>query len=495
MRPYKTLLPLDRTSRTPLYLQLANGFIHHISSGGLPPATKLPGSRTLANLLGINRRTVATAYEELAAQGWVEIRPNQGCFVSDALPTLKARALPNTTATHTSHTAPSFALHPPPWMLPTEHSTTSALAIDDGYPDVRLAPLDTLGKNLAFLMRTPQTQPLMTYRQSFLGDLDLRRALVEYLAETRGLRVTPAHILLTRGSLMAFYLLFRTLLRPGEAVIVGTPGFTEGHRTIQLAGGTLVYVPVDAEGLQTDAIEALCAQRSIRAVYIIPHHHYPTTVSLSAARRMHLLDLAERYGFAIVEDDYDYDFHYASSPLLPVASSDPYGAVAYVGSFSKTLAPSLRLGFIVAPEALIEQVALRSRFTDSFGNTALERAVAMLFASGDLRRHLKKALGVYRTRRDAFCTRLHADLGHALDFAMPEGGLAVWARLKQPFTLGAIRAEAAKQGLRLADSNAFGPIPQEALRLGFASRTLEESETLLNLLTTVFYSKQKSRAT
>ena len=360
MRPYKTLLSLDRTLRTPLYLQLANGFIHHIAAGVVPPSTKLPGSRSLAQLLGLNRRTVATAYEELAAQGWVQIRPSQGCFVSDALPTLNARSLPDA-GRQTPKRVPSFTLHEPPFLRHDEPSPQGKTLIDDGYPDVRLAPLDALGKNLAFLMRTPQTQSLMTYRQSFLGDLDLRRALMDYLAETRGLRVTPAHILLTRGSLMAFYLLFRTLLRPGEAVLVGTPGFAEGHRTIHLAGGELVYVPVDADGLQTDAVEAVCAKRSIRAVYIIPHHHYPTTVSLSAARRMHLLDLAERYGFAIVEDDYDYDFHYASSPLLPIASSDPHGAVAYVGSFSKTLAPSLRLGFIVAPEALIERVALRNR--------------------------------------------------------------------------------------------------------------------------------------
>ncbi|MEM6648328.1 MAG: PLP-dependent aminotransferase family protein, partial [Bacteroidota bacterium] len=264
------------------------------------------------------------------------------------------------------------------------------------------------------------------------------------------------------------------------------PGFVEGHRTIQLAGGTLVYVPVDADGLQTDVIESLCAERPIRAVYVISHHHYPTTVSLSAARRMQLLDLADRHGFAIVEDDYDYDFHYASSPLLPVASSDPHGAVAYVGSFSKTLAPSLRLGYIVAPQALIEQVALRSRYTDSFGNTAMERAVAMLFTSGDLRRHLKKALATYRARRNAFCERLQTDLGHALDFSVPEGGLAVWARLKPPFTLDALRASTAERGLHVPTSDAFSSVPQDAIRLGFASRTREETQAMLDLFVASF---------
>ncbi|MEM1095302.1 MAG: PLP-dependent aminotransferase family protein [Bacteroidota bacterium] len=486
MDPYRSLIPLDRKARTPLYLQVANGFIQQISAGVLQPCTKLPGSRTLAQRLEVNRRTVATAYEELSAQGWVEIRPNRGCFVSAELPTLNVRSLPNGGAPQAAKATPSFALHPPPLVLPPDAPAPSGLAIDDGYPDVRLAPLEALGKNLGFLMRTAQTKPLMTYRQAFLGDLDFRRELVEYVAETRGLRVTPAHIMLTRGSLMAFYLLFRTLLRPGEAVIVGQPGFVEGHRTIQLAGGTLVYVPVDDEGLQTDVIESICTKQSIRAVYVISHHHYPTTVSLSAARRMHLLDLAEQHRFAIVEDDYDYDFHYASSPLLPVASSDPHGAVAYVGSFSKTLAPSLRLGFLVAPEAVIEQVALRSRYTDSFGNTAMERAVAMLFASGDLRRHLKKALATYRTRRAAFCARLQADLGHALAFSVPEGGLAVWARLKPPFTLAALRASAATNGLQLPTSDAFSPVPQDALRLGFASRTVEEAQTVLDLLVASF---------
>ncbi|MEN0007039.1 MAG: PLP-dependent aminotransferase family protein, partial [Bacteroidota bacterium] len=325
---------------------------------------------------------------------------------------------------------------------------------------------------------------LMTYHQAYQGDIQLRRALAKYLTETRGIHVEVSNILITRGSLMAFYLLFQNLLSPGDKVIVGNPGFNEAHNSIRLAQGQLVRVAVDEEGMDVDAVERICEKERIRAVYIVPHHHYPTTVALSAERRMRLLLLAERYGFAIIEDDYDYDFHYSSSPVLPMASSDYAGTVAYVGSFSKTIAPSLRIGFIVAPEALIQALTKFSRFVDSHGNTALERAVAMLFANGEINRHLKKATTIYRNRRDHCCAMLQKELGPFIDFNVPEGGLAVWVKFKPPLSIQQLHQKAAQIGLRFPDTHLFCP-PNETLnatRIGFASRTPEEMTNAIKLL-------------
>jgi len=305
--------------------------------------------------------------------------------------------------------------------------------------------------------------------------MKVRHELCNYLSETRSIHVDIDHIMTTRGSLMAFYVLFRTLItKDCDQVVVAYPGFSQGHEAIKLAGGKLNFVSADAHGMCVDQIEDLCKRKKIRAVFIVPHHHYPTTVSLSAQRRMELLALAECYRFAIVEDDYDYDFHYSSAPILPIASIDNFGSVAYVGSFSKTVAPALRLGFIVAPKQLIQEASKVSKYIDSFGNIAQERSVAMLFQDGLIRRHLRKALKTYRERRDHFCYLLDSELGDYFDFQVPEGGLAVWTRLKsQP--LNTLQAHCRKHRIGIPDASGYfsKPFVEDALRIGFASMTIE----------------------
>lgn len=484
MLPYRTILKLNGSSGVPKYLQITNEFIKHISSGVIAPGLKLPGSRQLSEILGVNRRTVIAALDELASQGWITIHASKGSFVTDKLPQIKPKSIvaepPKKEIEKSSfhiHTHLDKSQHSPP--------VSYDFLINDGYPDVRLAPLKELAQNYSYIMSSSLSRSLMTYRQAFLGDEILRQELARYLMETRSIQVDPDNIMITRGSLMAFYVLFKTILSPSDnQVIVGYPGFNEGHEAIRLAGGQLHYVPVDEDGMNVDHIESICKKRKIRAVFIIPHHHYPTTVSLSASRRMALLQLADKYGFAIVEDDYDYDFHYSSAPILPVASTDYKGSVAYVGSFSKTIAPTLRLGFIVAPKDLIRAASLVSRYIDSFGNIGMERATAMLFQDGLVRRHLRKALNTYRERRDHFCDLLATKLGDSLDFRAPEGGLAVWVKLSDDIQLMALIEQAKKKKLRIPDESAFSHSPFESncLRIGFASMNPAEQEVCVGLL-------------
>ncbi len=486
MLPYKTIVEINEASNVPKYLQITNEFIKNITCGIIVPGQKLPGSRQLAEMLKLNRRTVIAAYDELAAQGWVSITPNKGCFVKSKFPTIKPRVISNEKTIKKETEKVSFYLkksHPIGIEL-----LRYSLKINDGYPDIRLAPLKELGKNYAYVLRSSMGKNLMNYGQKYLGDEVLRQELVKYLAETRSIHVGTENVMTTRGSLMAFYILFKAILTEKDKdVIVGYPGFNEGHEAIKLAGGQLNFVKVDEEGMNIDQVERLCKKKSIRAVFIIPHHHYPTTVSLSASRRMALLSLAVKYGFAIIEDDYDYDFHYASAPILPIASTDYHGSVAYVGSFSKTIAPSLRLGFIVAPKALINHVSFVSRHIDSFGNIALERAVAMLFKEGLIRRHLRKALKTYKGRRDHFCNLLHQELGEFLDFKTPEGGLAIWTNLKQHALKNLVQA-GNEHNICLPDGSGYflTPFEQNKSRIGFASMNHSEAESVINELKQVF---------
>lgn len=488
MLPYKTIIAINRDCGVPLYLQICNEFIKKISAGAIASGLKLPGSRKLSELLEVNRRTVISAYEELEAQGWLEVKPNQGAFISSKIPITHGQPLEG--GILYDHKEQSvFDLNEKLDFLEHYQQPDAAkpeLVIDAGYPDVRLAPLRAMTKHMNGIITGKRSVKLLNYSDSFNGDSLLRKEVVKYLAETRSINVSIDNIMITRGSLMGFFNIFQVLLSKGDRVIVGDVSFRVANDIIRIAGGDLVKVPLDEDGIDVDAIEKTCQEGSVRAVFIMPHHHNPTTVSLSAERRMKLLILAERYRFAIIEDDYDYDFHYNSSPILPMASSDRSGSVIYVGSLSKTVAPGLRTGFIVAPSNFIKELSRLSRFIDCHGNMAQERAIAMLFEEGEIRRHMKKALKTYHIRRDLFCQLLKEKLGDLVSFKVPDGGLAVWATFDDAVNLDLLRETTLKNGLLISKSvfaDAEGN-RLNAIRMGFASLNEKEITEAMEILKT-----------
>jgi Aminotransferase class I and II len=190
----------------------------------------------------------------------------------------------------------------------------------------------------------------------------LRYALATMLSATRGLAVEPNSIIVTRGSQMALALIARALLRPGDAVAVENPGCRRAWEAFRASGAEVIPVPVDEHGIDVKAIERLLARQPIRALYVTPHHQFPTTATLTGPRRTALLQLAVRERFAVIEDDYDHEFHYSGRPVLQVASADAEGVVVYIGTFSKVLAPGLRLGFVAAAPNLIERLVAHRSF-------------------------------------------------------------------------------------------------------------------------------------
>ena len=197
---------------------------------------------------------------------------------------------------------------------------------------------------------------------------------------------------------MALALVARALTRPGDAIAVEHPGYRPAWEAFRIAGAEIVPLRVDEHGVDVQALQRVIARRSIRAVYVTPHHQYPTTVTLTVARRLALLQLAAQERFAIIEDDYDHEFHYSGRPVLPLASADAAGLVIYIGTLSKVLAPGLRLGFIVAPGDLIERLVAYRSFVDLQGDPVLESAVAELFEEGLIQRHVRKMRRIYRAR-------------------------------------------------------------------------------------------------
>ncbi|WP_103867051.1 PLP-dependent aminotransferase family protein [Aquimarina sp. I32.4] len=490
MFPFKNNIILVRNHTRNLYLQLCDQIIGFIKSGKLPPSTKLPGSRKLADDLNIHRKTVIAAYEELASQGWIETIPARGTFVMASLPVIKPKNFDLSVTKSKTKNKSNFSYTTRPHLVrrPTNVAQHS-IKIDDGIPDHRLAPIEEIAKVYRNITKKTHYQELLTYG-SIYGNLDLRKTLATFLNQTRGLRVTIDNILITRGSQMGIYLVSQLLLSSkNKFIVVGNTNYMTADNTFEEAGGKIIYIPVDKEGLDTYALKKLCETRKIDVVYVTSHHHHPTTVTLSAKRRMHLLQLAQQYHFAIIEDDYDYDFHYSNAPILPLASNDEDGNVIYIGGFTKLIAPSMRIGYLVAPTDFVEEAARLRRIIDRQGDTILEQTLSQMITTGDIQRHCSKVLKIYKSRRDLFCKLLEEKLNFYFDFEIPKGGMAVWVKLHTSYNWDDVSEKATAIGLNLStnwrryDNDNSG---HNGIRMGFASLNEQEIHQAIDKLVKVF---------
>jgi GntR family transcriptional regulator/MocR family aminotransferase len=487
MLPYKSLILLDRNASVSLHIQVCNTFISLITNGTLQPADILPGARVLAQLIGINRNTVKLAYQELVSQGWAESIERKGVFVLSKLPVLARPVAPGPGKNISRREAFIWTnKFENAWI--TRGPEKTMLAIDGGFPDVRLAPIDLLMREYRSLSRRLHGKNFLKYGSS-KGSENLRAAICSYLSHTRGLTVPTENIIITKGSQMGIYLAAQLLLNPSDNIAVGFSNYALADDTFRYAGANLVRIPVDANGMDIDHLEAVLLHTNIKAVYIIPHHHYPTTVTMSTGRRLKLLKLAKEYRFAIIEDDYDFDFHYDNKPFLPLASIDHNQSVIYIGSVTKTFAPALRIGFMIGPSAFVNAAAALRELIDKQGDTVLEEAFAVMFNSGEMDRYFRKSLKIYRQRRNLFCQILKSDFNDHIAFNIPEGGLAVWANFDKKIDLVKMAEEAAKKWLQVDDGSFYRneSFTTNGIRMGFASLDENEMVEALGILKNVLH--------
>jgi GntR family transcriptional regulator/MocR family aminotransferase len=287
MTPFKSLLSIDKLSATPAFVQLSDQLVHLIRNGTLSVGQRLPGTRQMAALLAINRQTVVAGYDEATAQGWLESRPGSGTFVAGHLPDVQPQLL--TIERNKAINQQNGLLNPGPSVQPGyafELRTYLArpllinsgkLHLDDGFPDIRLAPLAELGRAYRSYFRWGNPQHHFGYSDT-KGHPLLREQLSYYLNETRGLHTTPDNVLITRGSIMGLHLASKVLLRPGDVVITGETTWSGATMNFRNAGAQVLTVPVDAYGIDVDALAAIAEKMPIRLVSVTPHHHYPTTL-------------------------------------------------------------------------------------------------------------------------------------------------------------------------------------------------------------------------
>ncbi|MCG8574861.1 MAG: PLP-dependent aminotransferase family protein [Flavobacteriales bacterium] len=487
MFPFKTSITFDRKSKRPLYLQLSNQIIELIRDGVLASGTKLPGSRILAEQLEVHRKTIVACYDELLIQGWVVSIPKKGTFVQQNLPVQKEQILGDPEIIQIEKKAGFSFYQNGEFAKPMAAHKEGFMYLDDGVSDGRLTPLEDIARTYRRICSRQTVFDHLSYGSRY-GNNTLREALVQYLNASRGLNVKKENILITRGSQMGIWLSAQLLLQKNDSIIVGATNYASADYTFLNRSAKIERVSVDKDGIVTDEVEELCKRKRIRALYVTSHHHHPTTVTLSAQRRIHLLNLAKKFGFAIIEDDYDYDFNYNHAPILPLASHDANGNVIYIGSVCKTVAPVFRIGYLIAPKEVVDQAAKIRGLADRQGDALLELTFADFIKSGDLDRHIRKVMKVYKARRDLFCSLFKEELGNYLDFEIPMGGMAIWVKLNTKYSWKEVARVAKKQHLEIGDWSRYDGAKQghNSIRIGFASYNEEEVQELVRRLKRTF---------
>ncbi|GEM67108.1 GntR family transcriptional regulator [Sphingobacterium mizutaii NBRC 14946 = DSM 11724] len=462
LRGWKFEILLDGKSDKAIYLQIADAIINDIQSGRLMPREALPGSRKLAQLLKVNRNTVVEALDVLIMEGWLTPKERQGTFVSDTLPDFMG-GKKSKRGTLNAKNAINKHYH---------------LQFDDGSPDSKIAPITELARAYRQIFNQKARWQMMGYGNE-LGDLEFRKSIVQMLNHQRGMQVNHHNICITRGSQMAMYLTAQYLFTENDYVIVENPGYKPAWSAFENAGATLLPVGVDKDGLLIEEVIAyLKSGKKVRAIYVTPHHQYPTTVTLSLKRRLELIQLSNEYGFTIIEDDYDNEFHFGYRPVLPLSSFGELKNYVYIGSMSKVVAPALRIGYLVThDEALMERVSSLRKIIDVQGDSIMEQAVLQLIKDGTIKRHIKKASHHYKAKRDFMAGLLKKYMEDRATYSVPEGGLAFWIVPNKSMDWSQIPKKLNSKGIKIIspDTYSFNETIY-GIRLGYGSLSEKELE-------------------
>ena len=423
-----------------------------IVDGRLPPGHRLPASRALATDLGVARNSVAAAYEQLVAEGYLTARVGSGTFVA----AVRTGRAPRRAATDPLRPRAGWDFEPLPVSA---DENKPRYDFRTGIPDAELFPFDTWRRLVAAEVRLRANSP-GTYAEPS-GHPRLRAAIARYLGVSRSIRVTAAEVLITNGTQHALDLIARVLLKPGDVVAVEEPGYPPARRLFASFGARVVGVPVDDEGLVVSELPG-----NARLVYSTPSHQFPLGRPMSLARRHALLDWARRRPAAIVEDDYDSEFRFSARPLEPLYGMGDADRVLYLGTFSKTMLPTVRTGFVLAPASVRRALVAARQLSDGYGQMAVQAALARFIDDGQLARHVHRATKEYAARHAAivaFLTGLDE-----LDVVPSAAGLHVTALLRDGSSARVV-ADAARAGVVVDDLAAYSATQAAGFVFGFGA--------------------------
>lgn len=481
-----TLLPLalDREAQTPLHRQLYDQLRELILNGRLGGGARLPSSRTLARELGVSRNTVTGAFDQLFAEGYLEGRVGAGSFVSGHLPedSLSAQAVP-------------FRGGPggvPPDTRPRRRGLSRrgerlaslrkanrsgrSKAFAPGLPDLDGFPFDVWSRLMSRAWRRPPQSLLASPEPA--GYLPLRAAIADYLRTVRAVRCEAEQIIIVSGAQQAIGLAAHVLLDEGDVAMIEEPGYSGVRGALMGAGARQVSAPVDAEGLDIDTGEA--AAPDTKLICVAPSHQYPLGITMSLARRLKLLDWASRRDGWILEDDYDSEYRYRGRPLSALQGLDREGRVVYIGTFSKVMFPSLRIGYLVAPPDLAEPFRFARAALDDHPSTVAQPALSAFIEDGHFATHVRRMRRLYGARQEALVAAIQEGMPDLLSIDPSEAGMHLVARFTPELsarmddrTAYERAAEAGISTTALSGFYAEGPGPH-GLLLGYAAVPEEE---------------------
>lgn len=444
----RRLDPAGKPLQEQLYVRVRRAILE----GRLSPGQRLPSSRALAGQLGVARGTVDAAFSRLAGEGYVLARGPAGTVVSSGLRTDIQPARPRPAVGRARVEAPP---------VPKPHPFQLGLPALDMFPRGLWARLTARSARELAGGALSYPEPIGLHR--------LRVALVAYLAVSRGVVCDAGQVIITSGYQSAINLIARTLLRADDKVWFEEPGYFLARDALRAASARLVPIPIDDEGMRIDVAEGYAPDA--RLAVVTPSHQSPLAVALSLGRRQALLAWAKAADAWVVEDDYDSEFHYVGRKLPALKSLDPADRVIYAGSFSKTLFPSLRLGYLVVPAALVGRLA-DATSTAYRGTQILGQMVAAEFlAEGHFARHLKRMRALYAARRAAFVSALAAEFGDGIELSVRAGGMSVLLRFRHPVTDVDLVRQAQRHGLAPAalSDHYIGDVRESGLLLGFTN--------------------------
>lgn len=355
-------------------MQIANQIINAIQRNYLVEGQQLLGSRQMSLVLKVHRNTVVAAYDELELQGWIKKVPNVGCFVLNAKSEVKNRFIEKDISLKLYPDKSGFSFDKSSILSFDQDNSQTKYSLNDGIPDIRLTEVELSSRIYSSNLKRKSNRKTFGLT-SIEGNLYFRKNLANFLNLSRGLHISSQNITITRSLEMCIFIVAEILLRPKDLVIVAELSYHIPNMIFNQKGARIKTIPVDENGIDTNVLRKICEQEKPRLLYLTPHHHYPTTVTLSAERRIELLELSKEFNFVILEDDYDYDFHFDHHPILPLASADQIGNVIYVGSFGKSLAPGFRTGFIIAPEDFIQETKKFLNILDRQGDVLTEQVL------------------------------------------------------------------------------------------------------------------------
>jgi GntR family transcriptional regulator/MocR family aminotransferase len=440
-------ITLDSRKKIPIYRQLYEWFRRAILDGQLRPGQRVPSTRGLAAELKVSRIPVSSAYEQLHAEGYLETFVGAGTCVARSIPddALKpaygkmrdSRQAPKSRGRRRISRRVTAMLMPPQSWLDNLGAFRVSLPALEHFPTV-------VWSKLVNRHSRRQTRQLMAYGGA-MGHLPFREAIAEYLGTVRGVRCDPSQILVTTGSQQGLQLSAQVLLDANERVWIEEPGYHGARHALLMAGARLVPVPVDQEGL--DVEEGIRRDSKAHAVYITPSHQYPLGMTMSATRRMLLLNWAARSGAWIIEDDYDSEYRFGGRPIASLQSLDAGARVIYAGTFNKVMFPSLRLGYVVVPKDLARAFSAARDATDVFSSTLYQAVMTDFIREGHFARHIRRMRMLYMQRRTAMVEEIGKQAGDTLEVIGAEAGMHLVALLAPGVSDVAVARTAAELGI------------------------------------------------